>query len=165
MWNKHFAIATIISILAIEGCNTHSHRSVSEPPSSTTTEEAPAQPMPQPVSVDQQEAEVIQSVNAEQFEQLIEQWVEEGAVIDVRTPEEYLQGHLPHALNINIYDENFKEQVLRHVGERPVVLVYCRSGRRSLKAAHILKEMGYQKIYNLRGGILEWMESGRPVLE
>ncbi len=166
MWFKTLSAAVIFSILAVQGCNSNntSKATANSSPEASATAPAASTPSQPPVEVGQEE-KVVVSVGADKFEQLIEQWAEEGAVIDVRTPEEYVQGHLPHAININIYDENFKEQVLRKVGERPVVLVYCRSGRRSLKAAGILKEMGYPKIYNLRGGILEWMESGRPVLE
>ncbi|GEM_PF-1103583 len=159
LWTKQISIIVLSLMLATQGCNNASQSSAN-----TNAATSPSTTTPKASPSSQQAGDII-SINAKEFHQLIEEQAEEIPVIDVRTPEEYQQGHLPHAVNINIYDERFKEKVLKTVGERPAVMVYCRSGRRSLKAAEVLKEMGYQKIYNLRGGILEWTESGLPVLE
>jgi rhodanese-related sulfurtransferase len=71
------------------------------------------------------------------------QLVEQGALLlDVRTPSEYQEGHVPHAKNIPVQE---LPQRLTDVGptSRPVV-VYCRSGGRSAQAASILSRAGYQ---------------------
>ena len=75
-------------------------------------------------------------------------------ILDVRTQEEYDQGHIPGA--IVIPDTEIKaraEEVLPDKDE--MVLVYCRSGRRSKNAAQILAELGYTNILEF-GGILDW---------
>ena len=51
----------------------------------------------------------------------------------------------------------------RNLSKVSTVLVYCRSGRRSLDAAEILTHLGY-KVVNLKGGIIEWKEDGLPVV-
>ncbi|HMZ45863.1 MAG TPA: rhodanese-like domain-containing protein [Chitinophagaceae bacterium] len=76
-------------------------------------------------------------------------------LIDVRTPEEYEEGHLENAVNINIKDSNFIELVKKLNKEKPVY-VYCRSGVRSRKAGAELEKLGFKQIFDLDGGILSW---------
>lgn len=83
-------------------------------------------------------------------------------LVDVRTSEEFETGHLRNAQNIDLKSEDFKRMILRLDKKRPV-LVYCRSGKRSVKAAKIIKNEGFVKIINLEGGILEWENSGLPI--
>ncbi|RKH71582.1 rhodanese-like domain-containing protein [Corallococcus aberystwythensis] len=82
------------------------------------------------------------------------QRVEAGAtLVDVRTPEEFAAGHLPGAVNIPV-DE--LPQRLAELGspEKPLVL-YCRSGARSSRAELLLKERGFQDVFNL-GPMSAW---------
>jgi len=79
-------------------------------------------------------------------------------LIDVRTPNEYAEGHLFGAENIDVKDTLFAERIKGIGGE---VAVYCRGGRRSLKAAEQLAASGCT-VYNLDGGILAWQKAGRP---
>ncbi|MDP4207792.1 MAG: rhodanese-like domain-containing protein [Bacteroidota bacterium] len=83
-------------------------------------------------------------------------------LVDVRTSEEFGTGHLRNAQNMDLKSDDFKKMILRLDKKRPV-LVYCRSGKRSMKAAEILKNEGFVKIINLEGGILEWENSGFPL--
>lgn len=85
-------------------------------------------------------------------------------LIDVRTPGEYEQGHLENALNINIADESFKEEVGKLDKSEPVY-VYCKVGGRSAKAASMLEEMGFEQVYDLEGGIRNWENSGMKVVK
>ena len=78
----------------------------------------------------------------------------EVQLLDVRTPEEFADGHLKNASNIDFYNDNFLEQTSGLDRSKPVYL-YCRSGGRSGKAAKKLSENGYQ-VYDLEGGILAW---------
>ncbi len=82
----------------------------------------------------------------------------EVRLIDVRTAEEYAEGHLFGAENIDVKDSNFAQRVEGIEGE---VAVYCRGGRRSLKAAEQLAANGCT-VYNLDGGILAWQKAGKP---
>jgi len=102
----------------------------------------------------------IKTVNAETFKKLIEPG--DGVLIDVRTPEEYESGHIAGAQNINVNDGSFVEKITSLPKDK-TIYVYCRSGKRSLKAAGILSENGFKIIYNLDSGILGWQSKGFPV--
>lgn len=103
----------------------------------------------------------IVSVSAQEFEKEISP--DTIQLLDVRTPKEYAEGHIDGALNINVQSDDFKELAQRKLSKDSTVLVYCRSGRRSLDAAEILTNLGY-KVINLKGGIIEWKEVGLPVV-
>jgi rhodanese-related sulfurtransferase len=77
-------------------------------------------------------------------------------LVDVRTPEEFLTGHIDKAKNINFNDPNFKQTIASSLNKNKPVAIYCRSGRRSASALIILKEMGFKDIYDLEGGFLNW---------
>ena len=82
--------------------------------------------------------------------------VEKGyTIIDVRTPEEYAEGHIQGALNINVKSESFVTEI-ENLSKSDTLLVYCRSGRRSLYAAQVMVSFGFQQIYDLEGGFLNW---------
>lgn len=85
-------------------------------------------------------------------------------LIDVRTAEEFSEGHLPNALNIDYLNASFKDEIKTLDKERPVY-VYCKSGGRSAKAAAILKEHGFVKVVNLQGGYSEWTNAGLPTMK
>lgn len=80
--------------------------------------------------------------------------VKEGALLlDVRTPEEFAAGHLPDALNIPVQE---LEQRIAELGpKQKSVVVYCRSGNRSGRAARLLKREGYPAVRDL-GGMSRW---------
>jgi rhodanese-related sulfurtransferase len=83
-------------------------------------------------------------------------FVDKGyTIIDVRTPEEYLQGHIQGAQNIDVRAETFITEIQK-LSKSDTLLVYCRSGRRSLYAAQVLVSFGFKKIYDLEGGFLNW---------
>ena len=83
-------------------------------------------------------------------------------LIDVRTPEEFADGHLENALNIDINGDSFDADVAKMDKTRPV-LVYCRSGGRSSSAAEKLKDKGFKEVYDLSGGITAWKGAGKAV--
>lgn len=87
----------------------------------------------------------------------------EVQLIDVRTPDEFNSGHIANALNINIYDSNFDEQISKLDKDKPV-MVYCRSGGRSATAADKFKEKGFKNISDLEGGITAWMANDLDVV-
>ena len=86
------------------------------------------------------------------------------ALIDVRTPEEYKEGHLPGASNCNWLGPGFLEQVAASYPKEAPLAVYCRSGKRSSNAAAKLVEAGYT-VYNLKGGIVAWTEAGKKLTQ
>ncbi|MBQ9525674.1 MAG: rhodanese-like domain-containing protein [Bacteroidaceae bacterium] len=85
-------------------------------------------------------------------------------VLDVRTVEEYYDAHIAKAINIDVQQDNFVKKAKATLPKNNVIAVYCRSGRRSANAAELLAKKGY-KCVNLYGGILAWIESGKPVVQ
>lgn len=83
-------------------------------------------------------------------------------LLDVRTPEEYAQGHIAGASNINVFDPEFAREAKESLQKSRPVAVYCRSGKRSADAARILSSEGF-KVTNLEGGILAWIKADEPV--
>jgi len=83
------------------------------------------------------------------------------SLIDVRTPQEYAEGHLAGAVNIDWQAQGFIEKIQEQIGEGGDLAVYCRSGRRSAAAAQALKEQGY-KVTDLDGGYQAWSDAGFP---
>lgn len=82
-------------------------------------------------------------------------------LVDVRAAEEYAQGHLEGAVNVDVNQPDFVEQIF-HVAEDTPVAVYCLRGSRSLRAASLLAKEG-REVYNLAGGITAWKNEGRPI--
>jgi rhodanese-related sulfurtransferase len=80
-------------------------------------------------------------------------------LIDVRTAEEFMSGHIPGAINLDV--QTLEQRLNRVPTDRPVVL-YCRSGNRSGQAAQLLQQAGYSDLYNL-GGIGDWVSAGFPI--
>lgn len=75
-------------------------------------------------------------------------------LIDVRTAEEFAEGHIPGATNIDVKASDFKDRI-NSLDKGKTAAVYCRSGVRSMTAAKILAGAGF-KVYNLQNGILGW---------
>ncbi len=81
-------------------------------------------------------------------------------LIDVRTPEEYGQGHIPGAVLVPL--DTLKD-IKKLPGSDGRVIIYCRSGKRSLTAIGILAEKGITTVEELEGGINAWKEAGGPL--
>lgn len=81
-------------------------------------------------------------------------------LLDVRTPEEFAEGHVPGAKNIPVAD--IAERAAEVPKDRPVV-VYCRSGARVKRANAILRERGYTNLVEMEGSMLAWDAAQLPV--
>jgi rhodanese-related sulfurtransferase len=79
----------------------------------------------------------------------------ETVILDVRTEDEYLSGHIPGAINLNVTDPSFTSEIEK-LNKMKSYYVYCRGGGRSISACHLLAEDGFLKIYNLGGGIMSY---------
>ena len=91
------------------------------------------------------------------------QFPPEGLVVlDIRTPEEFAEGHIEDALMIDFYDEDFSEQ-LDALDKSVPYLVYCRSGNRSAQSVSTFEGLGFAEIYELDGGIVAWAGAGLPI--
>jgi len=83
-------------------------------------------------------------------------------VIDVRTPEEFADGHLDGATLIDFYDADFAEQIAELPADQEY-LVYCRSGNRSGQAVQIMEGLGFDQVYDLDGGVVDYAAQGFPL--
>jgi len=86
-------------------------------------------------------------------------------LIDVRTPEEYAEGHLEKAMNINYYDDAFMSDMISKLDKSKPIYIYCKSGGRSGKASKKLKAEGFTKVYDLEGGIINWNKNNMKVIK
>ncbi len=83
-------------------------------------------------------------------------------IIDVRLKEDYDREHISGAINIFFGDYDFDEQVDEYEKDE-IYLIYCKIGVGSLKAIEIMEDLGFEKLYNMKGGIDKWMEVGYEV--
>lgn len=84
-------------------------------------------------------------------------------VVDVRTPEEFASGHLEGALNYDVQGADFAEQI-KGLDPAGTYAVYCRSGNRSQAATQMMAQAGLVTLYDLDGGINDWIAAGNPVV-
>ena len=85
-------------------------------------------------------------------------------ILDVRTSQEYAEGHLANATNIDFNGNDFAQKISK-LDKAKTYLVYCRSGHRSAGAADIMKTQSFQTIYNLDGGITKWTADKNQVVK
>ena len=83
-------------------------------------------------------------------------------ILDVRSPEEYAEGHIPGAINIPHTDVAAQMSTIQTYKDKPVV-VYCRSGYRAGKAADILIEADFSDVRHLEGDIMGWRDAGHEL--
>lgn len=99
------------------------------------------------------EPAVFKNITPQEARNRLEQ--ESGLILlDVRTPAEYLERHIPGSLLIPV-DRLEQDALSLMPDRRATIIIYCRSGRRSVIAANILLKLGYTSVYNL-GGIIDW---------
>lgn len=101
------------------------------------------------------------TVDVDEFAKLIT-GTEGIQLLDVRTQQEYNEGHIAGAKLIDVNDSSFLDKATAQLDKHKPVAVYCRSGRRSAKAANAMVKAGYQVI-NLDGGIIAWQDAGKDV--
>lgn len=85
-------------------------------------------------------------------------------VIDVRTPEDFANGHIANAVNIDYYSVTFRNDINK-LDKTKNYLIYCQSGNRSGKARDIMRELGFQEVHNMLGGIIGWKAEGLPTIK
>jgi thioredoxin len=85
----------------------------------------------------------------------------EGIIVDVRTPAEFAEGHIDGAVNIDWNGNTFDPEAAKLDRAKPV-FVYCLAGGRSTAAAERLRQLGFQQIAELKGGMLQWRANNLP---
>ncbi|CAB5241172.1 unannotated protein [freshwater metagenome] len=99
----------------------------------------------------------ITNLDASSFSSLISG--DEVTVIDVRTADEFLSGHIAKAINIDVEASTFNDLVSK-LNKSKKYAVYCHSGRRSAIATSKMSDLGFSSVNNLNGGVEQWIASG-----
>lgn len=108
--------------------------------------------------VKQQEG--VNLVDSNKFEEQMKESTSQ--IIDVRTSEEFSDGHIVNAVNMDVTSDDFEAKIASLDKEKPV-MVYCKSGGRSAKAAAILRDNGFKQVYDLDGGMIGWNAASKPI--
>jgi rhodanese-related sulfurtransferase len=103
-------------------------------------------------------------VTVEQARTLIQARAGKGglAILDVRTPAEFAEGHLAGAANLDVSAADFAARVAT-LDRAKTYLVYCRTGNRSRKTVQAMERLGFQSIFHMHQGIVGWQQKGYPV--
>ncbi|MCB0579657.1 MAG: rhodanese-like domain-containing protein [Phaeodactylibacter sp.] len=103
----------------------------------------------------------LNNLHPEDFARALER--KNGAVLlDVRTPEEFQQAHLPGAINISYLTPDLWDR-LEELNPRSPYFVYCRTERRSMRVCMLMQNGGFREVYNMEGGLCAWEEAFGPV--
>ena len=86
---------------------------------------------------------------------------EDVLLVDIRTPAEIAQGMIPDALQLPMHLIPLQ---MNEIPKDRDVVIYCRSGARSYQACAYLMQQGYNRVLNLRGGIIAWARHGLPIV-
>jgi rhodanese-related sulfurtransferase len=105
-----------------------------------------------------------ESENTVDVQKFIELQNKGYTIIDVRTPEEFSDGYIEGASNIDFHSPDFGTNIEK-LDKDGNYLVYCRSGNRSLKTVRLMKSLGFKNAYSLTGGINIWLSSGNPTVK
>jgi rhodanese-related sulfurtransferase len=82
-------------------------------------------------------------------------------ILDVRTPEEYNSGHIANAINIDSSSLNFNSAI-GQLSRDKTYLVYCQMGGRSATATKTMRQLGFKNVFNMTGGLAQWVNVGYP---
>lgn len=111
----------------------------------------------------QSQNNAVKQLEAEAFEQKLKQ-TNTYNLIDIRTPDEYKQGHLENAIMIDYYSSDFKNELSKLDKSKPL-FYYCASGGRSGKTIPILKELGFKEVYELKVGFNGWRNADKSFVK
>ncbi|HEY8750129.1 MAG TPA: rhodanese-like domain-containing protein [Tepidisphaeraceae bacterium] len=102
----------------------------------------------------------VKQIDIDQFDKLRQE--KNNVVLDVRTAQEFNQGHVPGAVNVDISDPQFKTKIAA-LDKSKTYLVHCAKGVRSARATKIMAPLGFTDILDYHGGFDEWKKSSKPV--
>lgn len=84
-------------------------------------------------------------------------------ILDVRTPEEFAEGHIQGAVNLDVQAPDFAKR-LRALDRSKAYLVYCRTGNRSRRATVEMNTLGFQSVFHMNEGIVRWKQQNLPLV-
>jgi len=83
----------------------------------------------------------------------------EFVLLDIRTPDEIASGHIASTQMLDYYSEGFRDELAR-LDQEKTYLIYCRTGNRTGRTMSIMADLGFEKVYDLDGGITAWTTEG-----
>lgn len=106
-----------------------------------------------------------ENISVESAKMLLDQQSKDSSItlLDVRTEKEYLQAHIEGAQKIDFYASSFASDIAK-LDKSKQYLLYCRTGARSAKTLQLMQQLGFKKVYNMQGGILQWHQQKLPLL-
>jgi rhodanese-related sulfurtransferase len=157
MRNTHAVLAAALTAsLTLAACGgSDDATATTEAPVAAVEQSTPDQPT--------NAASGIQVVSATDAAATIDTAPADLVILDVRTPEEFAEGHIDGATMLDFYEPTFAEQLATLDPDVPYVL-YCRSGNRSGQARSMMAELGFTTVDDIDGGILAWQSAGLPVV-
>ena len=84
-------------------------------------------------------------------------------ILDVRTPDEFAEGHINGAVNLDVQSRDFEKE-LRKLDREKSYLVYCRTGNRSRRATIAMEALGFRSIFHMTEGIVMWKQQNLPLI-
>lgn len=106
------------------------------------------------------EKQTVQRIDVDQFDQ--KRHEKDAVVLDVRTPSEYADGHVPGAVNLDIHDPEF-DQKIEHLDKSKTYLVHCAKGVRSATAVKKMSGLGFAGLFDFHGGFSAWENAHKPI--
>jgi len=105
----------------------------------------------------------LRQVSATESAELIANGADDLIILDIRTPDEFNEGHLEGAIIIDFYDADFVDQ-LAALDPNAEYVLYCNSGNRSGATMPVLEELGFTNVAEMGGGIQAWYGAALPVV-
>lgn len=142
---KPLAACTLVVLLLTSACSGGNNTTSNEPTQTETTEASDT-------------AAGIRLVTAAEGAEIQANPPTDLVILDVRTPEEFAEGHLEGAVMIDFYNDNFADQLAELDPDVPYLL-YCRSGNRSGQTAALMTTLGFSDVADINGGVIAWSEA------
>lgn len=149
-----FAAASLALTIGLSGCSSDSGGTESAAAADSSEVQGPAAPLEAP-------AEPVR-VGVPEFADVIA--APGVTIVDVRTPEEFAQGHIEGAVNIPVEFPDFLDRV-GELDPAGTYAVYCRSGNRSQPAVAGMSSIGINGIFELESGTTGWTSEGQPLVQ
>lgn len=122
--------------------------------------ESPAEKHPAAVKPSDS-SKAFKNIGVDEFDKLRKQ--KTNVVLDVRTPKEYQESHIPGSTQLDFKSPDFEKE-LKKLDPNKTYLVHCASGGRSSQTAAKMKALNFKNVYNLEGGMKAWEKAGKPVV-
>jgi rhodanese-related sulfurtransferase len=158
-----FAITVIIAMVGFsQGC---ANTTPAPLPKITASVSTPSPAQPNTAAPTTVPAKSIPTITTKDALDLIQKNISNSdfIILDVRTPEEFKSGHIAGAINLDFYSPDFKAEVGKLDRDKQY-LVYCRTGARSTSATQIMIDLGFKKVQNMEGGMVQWTSNGYPTV-